>query len=675
MALNQLYIRYAQDIADKYDFPASVMLAQFIVESKAGTSSLAKKSNNCFGIKGTGPAGSCGSFRAYNSKKESFEDYAKVITQQRYMRYNKNVKDPYAYVDGLVKGGYCPDAGYAQTIKNVIKNSNLTRYDTKTTDITQPETVNNNGYYIKDIVDIAQTQIGTAEDAGNRTKYGAYTGTNGQAWCCAFVAWCAHEANVSTSVVPKLASCDAAVEFYKSKGVYHTRDGFKPQRGDIIFFLYGSNRTYASHTGIVESSKNGKVNTIEGNSSNHVRRRSYALSKSSIVGYARPAYTSLNGSSSGVPQYSNSARSSYTASDKKKASAEEIAYLKKILSKHESKSKDITDLKLKKSTSIPKCEVHLLCKHGKKTFELDPEEGMTLEWERRGSPGTLKFKAPFSKNYKTTEGDKITLMVDGVYMFSGFIFKKSRSANSFIDYTVYDSLRYLKNKDTMVISNKRADQIIKLIAKRYSLTTAKLPNTKIKMSVVEDDAELFDIINDALDRTMMSKDTIYVLYDYMGKLTLKNISKMKINECLIDADTGEDFTYVTSIDDGVYNQVKLVNENTKKKKYNIYIARDSKNIAKWGVLQYVDKLDDASIGKMKANAYLKLYNQKKRTLTISGVIGNPKVRAGCLVPVIIELDDLTIANYMLVEKVTHKFSNRKHEMELMVSGGGFSYDE
>ena len=78
---------------------------------------------------------------------------------------------------------------------------------------------------------------------------------------------------------------------------------------------------------------------------------------------------------------------------------------------------------------------------------------------------------------------------------------------------------------------------------------------------------------------------------------------------------------------------------------------------------------------MKANAYLKLYNQKKRTLTISGVIGNPKVRAGCLVPVIIELDDLTIANYMLVEKVTHKFSNRKHEMELMVSGGGFSYDE
>ena len=41
-------------------------------------------------------------------------------------------------------------------------------------------------------------------------------------------------------------------------------------------------------------------------------------------------------------------------------------------------------------------------------------------------------------------------------------------------------------------------------------------------------------------------------------------------------------------------------------------------------------------------------------------------------PVILDLGDLKIANYMLVEKVTHKFKNREYTMDLVVSGGDFS---
>lgn len=72
-------------------------------------------------------------------------------------------------------------------------------------------------------------------------------------------------------------------------------------------------------------------------------------------------------------------------------------------------------------------------------------------------------------------------------------------------------------------------------------------------------------------------------------------------------------------------------------------------------MQYLDKIDNPDIGKLKSKALLKLYDKKKRTLTISGVIGNINVRGGSLVPVMLDLGDITVANYMLVDKVTHTF--------------------
>lgn len=130
--------------------------------------------------------------------------------------------------------------------------------------------------------------------------------------------------------------------------------------------------------------------------------------------------------------------------------------------------------------------------------------------------------------------------------------------------------------------------------------------------------------------------------------------------------------YHDRIDSNVYNQIKLIYENSEKKAYDLYIAKSTKNINKWGVLQYLEKISGPDVGKLKSQALLKLYNKKARYLTISGVIGNKKVRAGSLVPVILNLDDVKVANYMMVEKVTHTFNNCQHSMDLVVSGGGFS---
>ena len=170
---------------------------------------------------------------------------------------------------------------------------------------------------------------------------------------------------------------------------------------------------------------------------------------------------------------------------------------------------------------------------------------------------------------------------------------------------------------------------------------------------------------------MLNRDKVYVLYDNVGKLMLTDVADMKLENYVIDEETAENYTYKTSIDSDVYNKIKLVYANEEKGSYDLYVSNDSKNINNWGVLQYLEKIDSPDVGKLKSQAYLKLYNQKQRNLTITGAIGNIQVRAGTLIPVILNLIDIKVSKYMLVEKVTHTFNHRQYTMDLVLSGGDF----
>lgn len=505
----------------------------------------------------------------------------------------------------------------------------------------------------KDIVDVAINEIGYTEEGENSTKYGKWYGANGAAWCHMFVSWCANQAGVSTFIVPKTASTSAGMQWFKNKGLFMYKGKYTPKRGDIVYF-----KTGRSHAGIVEKVSGSTLHTIEGNTSDKVARRTYSLNNATITGYGVPKYENLNTSSG--------SKSSNSLSKKT-----ELAYLKKIL-----KTKKTTPANIKADVTetgkLPNSEVIVMVKNGKKFFEVPVKEGMKIVWERKGTPGKLTFTAKYDKKFKIVEGNAVTVVVDGTNFFFGFVFTRQMSKDGMMQYTVYDQLRYLKNKDTMIYKKKRADEVIKKIANKFNLKCGTLANTAYKLSKIEDNITLFDIIQNALDETLMVKNKVYVLYDKVGKLTLTDISDMKVNTCLVDEETGEDFTYKTTIDSDVYNQIKLIYENKKKGTYDLYMAKHSKNINKWGVLQYVEKIDDPDIGKLKAKALLKLYNQKARTLTVSKVIGNKKVRAGSLVPIILDLQDIKIANYMVVEKVTHTFDNRRWTMDLVLSGGDFN---
>lgn len=506
---------------------------------------------------------------------------------------------------------------------------------------------------VLDIIDVAISQIGTVEEGNNRTKYGAWYGMNGAPYCHMFASWCADQAGVSTSIFPKTASTTAGMQWFINKGQFKYKGSYIPKRGDVVYF-----KTNRSHVGLVEYVSGDTLHTIEGNSGNKVARRTYSLSEPTITGYGIPKYTNLN--------------TSIASSTASKTSETELQYLKNILASHTTTSTVIADREVKNTNKLPKCDVSVLIDNGKTKFTVPVKDNAKLTWERKGSPGKFTFEFRYQKKYHVTEGNAVLLTVDGVKMFYGFIFARSVSKDGFMSVTAYDQLRYLKNKDTLVYTNKMASDVIKTVIERFNLNSGSIANTNYKMSAIEDDMTLFDIIQNALDNTMMVKNTIYVLFDNVGKLTLKNINCMKINSCLIDDETGLDYTYKTSIDSNVYNQIKLIYENTDKGTFDLYVAKDSDNINRWGVLQYLEKIQDPDIGKLKSQAYLKLYNQKVRNLTVNDVIGNASVRAGCLIPVLLTLADIKIANYMLVEKVTHTFKNRQHVMDLTLSGGGFS---
>ena len=277
-----------------------------------------------------------------------------------------------------------------------------------------------------------------------------------------------------------------------------------------------------------------------------------------------------------------------------------------------------------------------------------------------------------------TEGCPVRLAVDGHKVFFGFVFKQQRSRErDLITVTAYDQLRYLKNKDTMVYENKTAADFIKMIAADYSLNVGSIAPTNFTIeSRVEENTTLFEMIENALDLELTNLGNMYILYDNFGGLTLKFIGDMYVGDdksgyLMIDEETGQNLDYTSSIDENTYNRIKLTYDNEDTGKREVYIAQDGSNINRWGILQYFDTLSKGENGQAKADALLSLYNKKTRKLTITNAIGDNRVRAGSMIVVNLDLGDVKLKNFMLVEKCKHIYKESEHWMDLTLRGGEF----
>jgi hypothetical protein len=140
------YIALYKDIAmsnmKMYGIPASIILAQGILESGAGKGDLANRANNHFGIKchdWTGESvrhdddASQECFRKYNDASESFKDHALFLTGRgRYSSLFSLPKEDYeAWAKGLRSAGYATDPRYPQKLISYIERYNLGQFDSQ----------------------------------------------------------------------------------------------------------------------------------------------------------------------------------------------------------------------------------------------------------------------------------------------------------------------------------------------------------------------------------------------------------------------------------------------------------------------------------------------------------------------------------------------------------------
>ncbi len=318
-------------------------------------------------------------------------------------------------------------------------------------------------------------------------------------------------------------------------------------------------------------------------------------------------------------------------------------------------------------------EYELFIQHGDKLYYPPIVDGVTVEWERRGQPGKLSFEVIKTDALVFEEGDACRFSVDGTPIFYGFVFEKSRQGSSAekIKVVAHDQLYYLKNKDTYVYTNKTAADVVKMLAGDFGLNLGAIEDTKYKIaSRTEENAQLFDIIQNALDETVKATGEMYVLYDAAGKLTLQNVGNMRLG-LVLDNETIGDFDYKTSISSNTYNRIKLVHEDSDAGTRKVYIAQDGSNINRWGVLQYYETLNDAANAQNMADALLGLYNRRTRTLSAKKVLGDIRVRGGTMIVAVLDLGDTKLSNFMLVEQAKHTFKDNEHLMELKLRGNDF----
>ena len=131
------------------------------------------------------------------------------------------------------------------------------------------------------IVSVAMGQLG---NSGGQKFWSWYGFDSRVEWCACFVSWCADQSGlIESGNVPKFSLCSDGVSWFQGKNKWQSGET-TPTAGMIIFFDWDHDGN-SDHVGIVEKCEGGRVYTVEGNSSDQVRQRNYAVDYASIMGY------------------------------------------------------------------------------------------------------------------------------------------------------------------------------------------------------------------------------------------------------------------------------------------------------------------------------------------------------------------------------------------------------
>jgi hypothetical protein len=136
------------------------------------------------------------------------------------------------------------------------------------------------------LISIAETQLG---NVGGEIYWSWYGFAVREPWCACFISWVAEQCGfLEAGILPRFSSCADGIQWFKNRNQWQ-EPGYTPAPGDLLFIDWEDDGI-TNHVGIVEHADATTVYTIEGNASDSVARRSYAMDSVKIVGYGTPEY-------------------------------------------------------------------------------------------------------------------------------------------------------------------------------------------------------------------------------------------------------------------------------------------------------------------------------------------------------------------------------------------------
>lgn len=306
---------------------------------------------------------------------------------------------------------------------------------------------------------------------------------------------------------------------------------------------------------------------------------------------------------------------------------------------------------------------------------------MSITTYLEDNPGKLEVTIVNKSLLDFSEGATVSVEVDEYKIFKGFVFKRNFTEDSTkIKVTCYDQLRYLKNKDSRMFENVTCHQIFEQLCKDFVLDYKVVDKSShICAPRSEDATALYQMIKNAFDDTLISTGKWYFIRDNYGTLEHRDVEACQLPYVLGDSSGVTGYDYEVSIDDDVYNQIKLYRDNDASGKREVFIVNDTvnggANLKKWGLLQLYEKVDEnynvAQIEEL-ALKMLKHYGSPRQTLTLK-CLGIKEFFAGCIFTCrISNLGGQDLDKALIVTECTHKFSNEEHTMTLkteVVSNG------
>ncbi|WP_018213742.1 XkdQ/YqbQ family protein [Desulfitobacterium hafniense] len=296
-----------------------------------------------------------------------------------------------------------------------------------------------------------------------------------------------------------------------------------------------------------------------------------------------------------------------------------------------------------------------------------------LNWKtsRIGKAGSMDFtlikSAPDQEqSFKYSNGDIVHVqMEDGTNVFYGYIFSIDGGKDEEVRITCYDQLRYLMASDTCIYTNITASELVREIAAKFQLEIGRIDDTEYRIPTLsEDNQKLMDMICKALDLTLINTGKNYVFFDDFGVLTVRNVEDFLLDFIIGDHSLMTDFSHKISIDSDTHNVIKLYKDNEETGMREVYEERDSANVAKWGVLQLCQSVDEkmnyAQIDELLKNLSA-IKNRETKSLKIEA-LGDIQVRAGRYVR--IQIAEYGINQPFLVDECTHSFDGVNHTMSL-----------